>query len=78
MKRFIIIMLIFTILMGMLILGVGYETKLSQEKWNNGVCTECGGKYRFSGATHLRNGGDYYYYSCEDCDHTIKTNILMK
>lgn len=46
--------------------------------WNDGVCEICGGAYKFTSATHVRNGGTRYYYTCEDCDHTIMTYSLMK
>lgn len=41
--------------------------------YNNGICTECGGEYRFSGADRSQ-----YYYTCAECDHTIRSNKLMK
>ena len=47
-------------------------------KWNNGVCTECGGEYEFTSATAVRGWGSEYYYTCEDCGHTIKTQRIMK
>lgn len=41
--------------------------------YNNGICTECGGEYHFSGADHSQ-----YYYTCAQCDHTIRSCELMK
>ena len=41
--------------------------------WNNGICENCGGNYKFAGADH-----GSYYYSCEKCNHTIKTYSLME
>ena len=41
--------------------------------WNNGICENCGGNYKFAGADR-----GSYYYSCEKCNHTIKTYSLMK
>lgn len=41
--------------------------------YNNGICTECGGKYHFSGS-----GLVWYYYTCEQCDHTIRSKVIMK
>lgn len=49
------------------------EIKVDNEKWNNGVCIECGGEYKFKNA----NNGTYYY-ACEDCDHVIKMAKLKK
>ena len=48
------------------------------DKWNNGHCSECGGDYVFSSATSVRGWGDEYFYTCEDCGHTIKTQQLMR
>jgi hypothetical protein len=45
--------------------------------WNNGNCSECGGEYVFSGASEYRGDTDYYY-TCEDCHHTIETNGIKK
>ena len=52
------------------------DAKIEAEKWNNGICVECNGKYKFSGATHYRTS-EYYYYTCENCDYTIELNTLQ-
>lgn len=49
------------------------ERTAADEAWNNGVCIECAGVYKFSTATGLRNGSTMYFYSCEKCGYTIKT-----
>lgn len=54
------------------------EKKYDKEAYNDGICTECEGNYVFSGATHIKNSGDDYYYTCDKCGHTIKTHSLMK
>lgn len=47
--------------------------KTQIDAWNNGICTECGGEYKF------KNGNNgTYYYACEDCDHVIKMAELKK
>lgn len=43
------------------------------EKWNNGICTECGGEYKFKNAYNSS-----YFYACENCDHVIKLEELKK
>ena len=48
------------------------------KEWNGGHCTECGGKYRFSSVSHWTNSSDRYFYTCEDCGHTISTFRIMK
>ena len=53
------------------------EAKWDAEDWNNGICSVCEGEYKFSGATKYRTS-HHYYYTCENCDHTIELNSLMK
>lgn len=53
------------------------QKKAEVEYYNNGICTICGGEYEFSGATRYRNYSEYFY-TCEDCGHTIQTSEIMK
>ena len=53
------------------------ETEYDTNTYNNGVCIVCEGEYKFSGATKYRTS-HHYYYTCENCDHTIELNSLMK
>lgn len=46
------------------------------EKWNNGICIECGGKYEFQSSSYRRNEDDKYYYKCKNCGYTIELNSL--
>lgn len=50
-----------------------YCNKAEINKWNNGICTECGGEYKFKNAYNSS-----YFYACEDCDHVIKLEELKK
>ena len=62
----------------LLISGAMYgETEYDTNTYNNGVCIVCEGEYKFSGATKYRTS-HHYYYTCENCDHTIELNSLMK
>lgn len=54
------------------------ESKGDDEAWNNGYCTECNEPYRFANAVHHKNSGDEYYYTCDNCGHTIKTHSLKE
>ena len=47
--------------------------KAQIDAWNNGICTECGGEYKFKNAYNSS-----YFYACEDCDHVIKLEELKK
>ena len=60
-----------------LVLMVKEQNKAMTEIYNNGICTVCGGDYKFSGAT-MSDASQYYFYTCEDCGHTIEVNKIMK
>lgn len=62
----------------LLVVGTLAEKKHDEKIYNNGVCTECGGNYIFSGTTHIKNSDNDYYYTCDKCGHTIKVNRIMK
>lgn len=50
-----------------------YYDKAQIDAWNNSICTECGGEYKFKSAYNSS-----YFYACEDCDHVIKLEELKK
>lgn len=50
-----------------------HYNKVEIDKWNNGICAECGGEYKFKNANY-----GVYYYACEDCDHVVKVGELKK
>lgn len=54
------------------------QSKGDDEAWNNGYCTECNEPYRFANKVHHRNGDDEYYYTCDNCGHTIVTHSLKE
>lgn len=53
------------------------QKKAEIECYNDGICTICGGEYEFSGATKYRSHSEYFY-TCEDCGHTIQMSGIMK
>ena len=53
------------------------QKKAEIEYYNDGICTICGGEYEFAGGTRT-NSSKTYYYTCEDCGHTIEVNRIMK
>ena len=64
------------IFVGMIALAFGIctlEAKMDASVWNDGIC-QCGGEFEFSNATHRKNGGNFYYYACNDCGKVIETN----
>lgn len=54
------------------------QSKDDDEAWNNGYCTECNEPYRFTNKVHYKNSGDEYYYTCDNCGHTIATHSLRE
>lgn len=62
--------------------GVGglitLQNKGDDEVWNNGYCTECDKPYKFSSVIHHRNSDDEYYYTCDNCGHTIVIHGLRE
>lgn len=59
--------------------GVLFEQEHTNDcnAFNNGICVQCGGEYRMSGAIRIRMGSETFYYTCQDCGWTIETNCLM-
>ena len=53
------------------------QKKAEIEYYNDGICTICGGEYEFAGGSRYRNHSEYYY-TCENCGHTITTSSIMK
>lgn len=54
-----------------------HEEKTSKENYNNGICSICGGQYRFESAVHIKSQGDRYFYTCQECGHTIQSTVLF-
>ena len=54
------------------------QNKGDDKAWNNGYCTECNEPYKFTSAIHHKNGGDEYYYTCDNCGHTIVIHGLRE
>ena len=58
--------------------GVCWQDDEALKDYNHGICTECGGNYHFSSGIHYKYSRNEYYYTCEDCGHTIVTYSIMK
>lgn len=56
---------------------IGQEHNNDANRFNNGICEQCGGEYRISGATRIRMGSETFYYTCQDCGWTIEVGHLM-
>lgn len=54
------------------------QSKGDDKAWNNGYCTECDKPYKFSSVIHHRNSDDKYYYTCNNCGHTIMIHTLRE
>ena len=64
---------LFAVMMSLAIGVCGCEAAMDADVWNDGICN-CGGEFEFSNATHCKNGGNYYYYNCNNCGYVIETN----
>lgn len=73
---FFIVFVFITIVLA--IIGGTIEANQSEEEYNNGICSECNGHYKFVSSSHITNGSNEYYYSCEDCGYTIMTHIFYR
>lgn len=59
-----------------MVFGCKTQYKWDSEKYNEGVCVECGGVYEFSGGSGRSQ--KEYYYTCNECDHTIIVYNIME
>lgn len=77
--KFILIYVLVVAVIFLIVAGCSWlELKHDRKAYNDGICTECGGNYVFSGATHVKNSPDDCYYTCDKCGHTIKLHRIMK
>lgn len=56
------------------IVGTIQRTEI-ERAYNNGICTECGGDYKFINASVSGIGSfttHYYFYQCEECGKLIE------
>lgn len=66
-------LLALAIMVGLVIIICAGESAMDASVWNDGIC-QCGGEFEFSNATHRKNGGNFYYYICNNCGKVIETN----
>ena len=53
------------------------EAENANDRWNNGICCECGGTYEFSAASQSIHSKTFYY-TCNECGHTEEFDTLRK
>lgn len=69
-----VLLLFLTLIVIFILIAVAIH-KCDERKYNNGVCTKCEkGHYVFTAATDRK----VYYYTCDECGHTIATDSIMK
>ena len=73
-KKYVIAILIALVVGFVIASAFALEEKIDVETWNNGHCEECGGSWKLINVDHIKNGGDNYYYECEECLNVICTN----
>ena len=54
------------------------QRKGDDKAWNNGYCTECNKPYKFVNKVCHKNNSDEYYYTCDNCGHTIMIHGLRE
>ena len=73
-----IIRLVIVIMMMLVILTITFEN--DKNIYNDGICSNCGGTYRFKTAAPHSVGKSgslvYYIYECENCHHLIELHTL--
>lgn len=48
------------------------DFKGKEERYNNGICTECQGELDLISVNRTKNGTETYYYECEDCGKIVR------
>ena len=70
---FVIIILLFSLLIGLGAIVNNYENKEAIKLYNNGICSKCGGTYYYSQAVGHKSE-TYYIYICDTCNDLIEVN----
>lgn len=65
-----IILFLIALLVGSFFFLFGTESCITEERWNNGCCNECGGEWVYEQAVGHQYSTQYLYH-CEDCGNTI-------
>lgn len=78
--RISIVIFIVSLFLAISVISAKSEIKKSEQNWNNGICTECGGNYHLVAVTKNStvDHSKEYTYECKNCFHTIVTNYRMK
>ena len=65
------VIIIGTMILFVLLFCKGDEL-MDADTWNNGICKECGGEYRFTNADKAYpTSSTKYYYSCDTCQDVV-------
>lgn len=74
-KTVVICLGIIVICLALIVAATSYDNYEAERTYNHGICTECGGHYKFiSSATSrgISRTNRYYYYKCDRCDKIIE------
>ena len=71
MKRVICIIVFVVLALGATVGGAILDKRDADRTYNNGICQTCGTKFHLVDVEHYRNGGNHYFYACEN-DHIIE------
>lgn len=59
--------------------GIQRKEKYIVKNWNNGICTQCEkGTYNLINIIYRKNNNNQYFYMCDNCEHIVHFNRVMK
>lgn len=71
------IVLITVMIFAVLLLGLYYQGDPIRDRYNGGVCRDCGGRWHLVGvAGHWKN--TTYVYECDQCYKTISSDYPLQ
>lgn len=62
---------LFSAILLVVIWGSNVQKEINESIYNNGICTNCGGNYKFVNVSR-NHDRVYYYYKCDSCDKIIE------
>ena len=75
MKKTVSIIIILVIFLASIIFAYGVDSC----QYNQGSCKKCDGQYElFDTELHKDDIFTTYYYKCNNCNHTVRTNFSME
>lgn len=72
--------LLIVVILGIICLFEIKDAEYQEERWNNGICENCGGHYHLVTAYTKGKYSEvtYYVYECDECGNKLKLKNLCK